>query len=126
MAETATFDHWGIVEVMGHKRYAGHITEQVIGGSALIRVDVPETKSGEVTHAPFTKLIGAGSIYMITPTTEEVARRAANAIAHYVEVLPVTLPAERQIPATVVAREERDPDFDIEEGDGDWGPEEPG
>lgn len=71
MAEA--FDSWGVVEVMGHQTYAGRITEQTIGGQAFVRVDVPEI--GETP--PFTKLFGSGSIYCITPTSEDVARRVA-------------------------------------------------
>lgn len=79
MAETKGFESWGIVEVMGHSRYAGFISESSIGGAAFIRVDVPETK-GESWHDPcpaFTKFLGSSSIFAITPTTEDLARRAA-------------------------------------------------
>lgn len=73
--ETSTFDSWAIVEVMGHRQFAGHVTEESIGGSSFVRVDVPgNTESG---LQPFTKLLGAGSIYAITPCTEETARAFA-------------------------------------------------
>lgn len=78
MDDVKTFDAWAIVEVMGHKQYAGHVTEQAIGGSSFIRVDVPEVtcKDGEKLP-PFTKLLGSGSIYAISPCTEETARAFA-------------------------------------------------
>jgi predicted negative regulator of RcsB-dependent stress response len=65
------FDTWAIVEAMGFKKLAGHVTEQAVGGASFIRVDVPA--SGDDCPA-FCKLIGAGSIYMITPCDEETAR----------------------------------------------------
>lgn len=69
--QTATFDQWGIVEVMGHRSFGGRITEQTIGGTSFVRVDVPETSR----QPAFSKLFGAGSIYCISPTTEELARQ---------------------------------------------------
>ena len=64
---------WAIVEIMGHKRYAGYVSEQVVGGASFVRVDVPE--QGDC-HA-FSKMFGAASIYCITPVSEDAARIAA-------------------------------------------------
>ncbi len=71
------FDIWGLVEVMGHRRYAGHITEQVVAGCGFVRVDVPA--AGD--RAPFTKLIGTSSVYGITPLDEETARAMVASMA---------------------------------------------
>jgi hypothetical protein len=70
---------WGIVEVMGHNTFAGRVTEQSIGGASFIRVDVPEIPANAYYGAQpaFTKFIGAGSIYAMTPCSEEIARQAA-------------------------------------------------
>lgn len=73
--ETNTFAAWAIVEVMGHRQFAGHVSEQSIGGASFIRVDVPGNQ--EAGLEPFTKLLGAGSIYAISPCTEETARAFA-------------------------------------------------
>lgn len=64
---------WAIVEIMGHKRYAGHVSEEVLGGASFVRVDVPANGK----DAAFSKLFGASSIYCITPVSEEAARIAA-------------------------------------------------
>jgi hypothetical protein len=89
------FDCWAIVEAMGFKKYAGHVTTQELAGSSFIRVDVPET-----SIPPFAKLIGAGSIYMITPTDEATARKAAAVLASSESPLPVYIPREqKQLPA---------------------------
>lgn len=63
---------WCVVEVMGHNQYAGLVTEQVIAGSAFLRVDVPECDD----RPAYTKLLGGASIYAITPCSEAVAREA--------------------------------------------------
>ncbi len=71
-----SFDSWALVEVMGHSRYAGRVTEQQIGGASFIRIDVPELSP----ECPaFTKLLGAASIFAITPCSEPTARAAAAA-----------------------------------------------
>jgi len=71
--ETKSFDQWAIIEIMGHQRYAGRVTEQSVGGCNFVRVDVPPVNDKQ----PFTKLFGQSSIYCITPVDEETARAAA-------------------------------------------------
>lgn len=91
------FEQWCIVEVMGHQRIAGRVTEEVIAGQGFIRVDVPEIRG----QSSFTRYYGTGSIYAITPTDEETARRAAESfVARAVEEwrlisLPATVPNGR-------------------------------
>lgn len=67
---------WAVVEIMGHKRYAGFVSEHVIGGASFVRVDVPACDD----KAAFSKMFGASSIYCITPVTEDVARGVAGQI----------------------------------------------
>lgn len=68
------FNCWAVVEVMGHKQFAGLVTEQEVGGTSFVRIDVPEVEG----HPAFTKLFGAASIYCITPTTEDIAKAVAS------------------------------------------------
>lgn len=70
------FDSWCVVEVMGHRRLAGRVTEVQIAGAGFLRVDVPDTE-GEDGARAFTQLLSPNSIYAITPVTEEVARELA-------------------------------------------------
>ena len=63
------FDQWAIVELFGHQRIAGHVSEQVIAGQGFVRVDVPASPDREA----FTRMFGTGAIYSIIPTTEEIA-----------------------------------------------------
>lgn len=109
--EGKSFNCWAIVEILGHKRFAGFVTEQSFGIAALIRIDVPETEQPERRTwqgtmaarktAAYSKLIGVGSIYCITPCTEDVARKVATVIEADNDPIPVALPVERQIPASV-------------------------
>lgn len=66
------FEHWAILELFGHQRIAGKVSEQTIGGCAFVRVDVPGDE--ELGIQPFTKLFGNGAIYAISITDEETAR----------------------------------------------------
>ncbi len=91
--ETEKFDEWAIVEVMGRQTFAGRVTEQIFGGTSFVRVDVPAVNG---TPA-FTKLIGSGSIYAITPTTKDVVDR----YIEYHRPVPMTvyIPPVKQLAA---------------------------
>jgi hypothetical protein len=68
--EKAAEPQWAIVEIFGHSRYAGVISEHTIGGCSFVRVDIPECED----QPAFTKLFGQGAIYSITPVAEPIAR----------------------------------------------------
>lgn len=71
MSETTEkFDQWCIVELFGHQRIGGKVSEQVIADQGFVRVDVPEVKD----QVGFTRLFGTGAIYSITPVSEEIVR----------------------------------------------------
>lgn len=74
------FDQWAIVELFGHQRIAGRVTEQTIGGCAFVRVDVPDLNNpveGKPPIPGFTKLFGNGAIYGISFVDEATARFTA-------------------------------------------------
>lgn len=73
--ETPSFDHWAIVELFGHQRIAGRVTEAQVGGCSFVRIDVPA--NGD--NAAYTRLLGNGSIYAINIVGEAEARAAATA-----------------------------------------------
>ena len=67
------FELFAIVELFGHQRISGKVTEQSIGVATFIRVDVAATKQ----QPPFTRLLNPSAIYAINPVTEEVATATA-------------------------------------------------
>ena len=71
--DSSTLDTWAILELMGHRRMAGRVSEAQIGGASFIRIDIPETDS----QPAFTQFYSGQAVYCITPTTEEIARRIA-------------------------------------------------
>ena len=82
MTEEA-FEAWAIVELFGHQKIAGKLTEQTIGGCNFIRVDVPAFEDSPA----FTKLYTQGAIYGVTFVSEQIARAAAQSF----RVAPVSV-----------------------------------
>lgn len=74
--EKAPFEGWAILELMGHRRLAGYVSEQEMAGTVMLRIDVPGDGGGEGQVAA-TQFYGGASIYCLTPTTEEVAKKVA-------------------------------------------------
>jgi hypothetical protein len=68
VADGTTFEGWVILELMGHRRLAGWLTEQEVAGAAFLRLDVPDV--GTQYYSP-------SAVYCITPTSEETARQVA-------------------------------------------------
>jgi hypothetical protein len=66
------FESWAIVELMGHVRMAGRVTEEELFGSKIGRVDCPMPDGGYATV-----YFGGGSVYRLSPCSEAVARAVA-------------------------------------------------
>jgi hypothetical protein len=98
------FEQWCIVELFGHQKLAGVVSEAQIGGCSFIRVDVPEMHG----QPAFTRFYGEKAIYSITPVSEEVARAAMD----YLRVRPVAtymLPSPEPTSTSAVPRESVEP-----------------
>lgn len=80
---TEAFRNWAVVEIFGHERIAGEVSEQSIAGTNMLRVDVPAVGA----QPAFTRFYGHGAIYSIQPVSEDIARRAAGAM----QVRPVNV-----------------------------------
>lgn len=81
MTNETKFDSWALVELFGHQRIVGHVTEQAIGGASFIRVDVPDANGA----TRFTRMYGAAAIYAINP----IDRGTAIQLAQRVDADPV-------------------------------------
>ena len=105
------FKQWAILELMGHRRLAGLVSETTLAGGAFLRIDVPSPCTGiSATWCPrcgdckcprpaeakddpscplhhpgsehgesivATQFYSPSSVYCLTPTTEELARKVA-------------------------------------------------
>ena len=91
------FGMWAVLELMGHVRMAGFVTEENLFGGKIGRIDIPG-ESGEA----ITQYFGGHTIYRLTPVSEEVARM----FAERNRPRPVQV-YELQLPAPSTAEEER-------------------
>ena len=62
------FELDAIIELFGHQKMAGKVSEQTIAGASFIRIDVPEIE----TQPAFTRYLNPSSVYAINPVKEEV------------------------------------------------------
>lgn len=110
--EKTSFEGWAILELMGHRRLAGHLSEQVVGGASFVRIDVPAA-DGQGNVA--TQFYSPSSVYCITPTTEAIARKVAASS----QPAPVTAWELRDTPALSGRATPPSYDQDDDDGDGD-------
>ena len=75
-AENNDVDVYAIVEIFGHQRIAGKISEHNLGGT-FVRVDVPSVNG----RTAFTKLYGPSAIYAISFVDRDVCLAAAERLA---------------------------------------------
>lgn len=79
--ETTKLDCCAILELMGHAKIAGRISEHPLGSSVFIRVDVPAVADMD----EFTRLFNPGAIYSINPCSEDIML----AIAKETRAIPI-------------------------------------
>ena len=60
---------WAIVELFGHQKIIGVVSETTIAGGPFLRVDVPSVGDEKA----FTRFYGHSAIYAISPLSEEIA-----------------------------------------------------
>jgi len=100
------FESYALVELFGHTRIVGMVTEQSLGGASFIRVDVPNP-DGTVAY---TRMYGAAAVFSINPITRAVALELAQSCDAR-PVAPYEVP-RLSAPESVVhtAEDEGDPD----------------
>jgi hypothetical protein len=98
----ATFERWAVVEIMGHRRRAGRVSEVQEFGSPRMRVEIPRADGGFDVES-----YSGSAIFAYRFCSEEEARAAAAL---------VRAPTMPQLPAASFA------DDDAEEalGDQQW------
>ena len=69
---TESFACWAIVELLGHVRLVGRVSEEERFGTKMGRIDIPQPGGGSLTQ-----YFSANSIYRLTVTTEAFARKCA-------------------------------------------------
>lgn len=99
-AQPGQIETWAIVEIFGHHKLVGFCRTVAMGSACMLRVDVPELpeeqeeygayewnekaqrnetvrKTRTIAAVPsFTRFLGIGSIFSLTPCSEEFARAA--------------------------------------------------
>lgn len=100
---------WAIVDLFGHQRLAGLVSEATIGGGSFIRVDVPAVDGQE----PFTRYFGGAAIYSISPCTEVVAKAIVKG-SNPRPVTPYDIPQLRQLQTGSDRPDNEDPEYEDE------------
>ncbi len=63
------FNEFCLVELFGHQKIVGRVSEATLAGGAFLRVDVPAVAENKA----FTRFYGPSAIYSISPVTDEIA-----------------------------------------------------
>ena len=127
--QQASFNGWAKIEVMGHQTHIGYVRTEAYGGAVLFRVDVPAlperdyvlekpeyvdgnwTPAGAKVHRSGTEghtvMVGASSIYRMTPCSEAAAMKAIESHTRP-ELKLIELPSHKTLPAPDEIRLEHD------------------
>lgn len=106
MAES--FESWAILELMGHRRLAGRVSETTLAGGTFLRIDVPT-----INGAPaVTQFYSPSAVYAISPCTEELARAVAER-ERPMPVHPFELPTRATRPPDDEDPADEDPDEEV-------------
>src|SRR5712691_4714086 len=74
--ESSELISWALVELFGHQRIVGFLSQQTFGTGVQFHVDVPDLlKDGKTVRVGFTRYFGLSAIYSITPVSEEIVRK---------------------------------------------------
>jgi hypothetical protein len=109
MSETK-LEFYAIIDLFGHQRIAGFVTEAEIGGCSFVRVDVPAVDGSQA----ISKFYGNGAIYSMTPVSKEVVELFVQ--RYKPAPLNVYMPEIRELP---VKRDPMNPGYDPADDDPD-------
>lgn len=82
VASRDAFGEWVVLELMGHRRLAGYLTEQELAGHGFLRLEIPgevlyDAKGERHEKGRATQFYSPASVYAIHPVSEEAARLVA-------------------------------------------------
>jgi hypothetical protein len=121
MEQNAQFEGWAIIEIFGHQQAIGFVSTRYFGSGCLFQVDTPELPEREFTletpqyvdgkwtpsgskvqkkrRPASSQMLGPGSIYRLTPCSEEVALKAIDRMSgREIVVLEIPKDAVRELP----------------------------
>jgi hypothetical protein len=79
---------FAIVELFGHTKIAGYVSEEMVVGVPMLQIAVP----GSEGRQPFIRYYGAKTIFSITPVSEQTVNRFLD--CYQPDQYPVYVPAE--------------------------------
>jgi hypothetical protein len=85
---------WAVVELMGHRQVAGHVSEVTRFGITMLRIDVP----GLGAETAISQMYGPAAIYCVTPVSEEAVRRHLLSVYSLPDLVRAALPAPEKDP----------------------------
>jgi hypothetical protein len=116
MEQNAQFEGWAIIEVYGHQQAIGFVSTRYFGNSCLFQVDTPEISERDFTlespqyvegkwtsegakvrkkaRASSSQMLGPGSIFRMTPCSEEVALNAVDRMSSR-EIVVLEIPKDK-------------------------------
>lgn len=100
------FSEWCVLELFGHKKLAGLVSEVTMAGGAFLRVDVP--RDAETTD--YTRFYNPTAIYSMSPVSKETAV----VFAAHIKEPPMTR-WEIQAPAMISAGRDFNDEDEIED-----------
>lgn len=74
------FKSWAVLELLGHRKLAGYVTEQEVAGAKMLRLDVPHpdgpryVENTTLEDFAATQFYSPAALYCLTPVAESVAR----------------------------------------------------
>jgi len=87
--EPSGFGEWCVIELMGHRRVVGYVSEQLIAGRQFLRVDRPAAHG----EPALTQYYSPAAVYGLHPTTEAMVRAAVAQVEPYRPLERWELPA---------------------------------
>lgn len=72
--EEPRFASWCLVELMGHRKLAGYVTDDMLAGVKILRIDEPDLGPDRPGRSVF---FNTTAIYALRPATEELVMAMA-------------------------------------------------